>query len=93
VASARNDYKRAHAARETALGALSVVSLLVGSLAIMLALFAPTRPVAWIAALLAVCLGTVCLGMRVQRSGLASAGMLLGGLAFAFSFAMVTWGS
>jgi hypothetical protein len=92
VASTRNDYKRAHAARESTLGALSVISLLVGSFAIMLALYVPTRPVAWIAALLAVSLGTVCVGMRVQRSGLASAGILLGGLAFAFSFAMVTWG-
>jgi cell division protein FtsW (lipid II flippase) len=78
--------------RQLLLDVLGLVSLLVGAVGFGLSLFASSRDLAWSVALLGVALSVLCLAGGVTRKWIAASGMLIGGLAFAFSFAMVTWG-
>jgi hypothetical protein len=92
VANTRNDYREATATQQRVLAGLGVVSLLVGSLALLLVLFTTTRSIAWIPAVGALFLGAACRAIQNQSNGFASAGLLLGGLAIVCSFAAVTLG-
>ena len=67
-------------------------ALLLGVLAIVIAVVPSVRDVAWIPAIPAVILAMCTLGLGVSRKRYAALGLLLGWFAFAYSFAMMLWG-
>ncbi len=85
--------ERALVLRQSRLEVLALTSLLFGAVALALSLFTASRDFAWIVAIVCIALSTLSLALHVTRTGVAATAMMLGGFAFAFSFAMVTWGS
>ena len=67
-------------------------SLLLGAMALVIALVPNARDFAWIPAVPAVILAMCTLGLGVERKRYATLGLMLGWFAFAYSFAMMLWG-
>ena len=67
-------------------------AMLLGVIAIALAIVPTVRDVAWIPAIPAVILAMCTLGLGVERKRYAIVGLVLGWFAFAYSFAMMLWG-
>ena len=77
---------------ESRLERIGQVALLLGVVAIAIALLPIVREVAWIPAIPAVILAMCTLGLGVERKRYATLGLVLGWFAFAYSFAMMLWG-
>lgn len=67
-------------------------AVLLGVIAIAIAIVPALRELAWIPAIPAVILAMCSLGLGVQRKWYATLGLVLGWFAFAYSFAMMLWG-
>ena len=67
-------------------------ALMLGVIAIAIALVPTVREAAWIPAIPAVILAMCTLGLGVERKRYATLGLVLGWFAFAYSFAMMLWG-
>lgn len=67
-------------------------ALVLGFIAIVIAVVPSVRDLAWIPAIPAVILAMCSLGLGVERKRYATLGLVLGWFAFAYSFAMMLWG-
>jgi hypothetical protein len=88
----QHTYVRAAAAREFRLEYLGILALGLSLVSVVLSIFHETRELAWLAALPAVLLAGISLGMQVSRKRYATVALLLGWFCFALSFAMMIWG-
>jgi len=77
---------------ESRLERVGQAALLLGLIAIVIALVPTVRELAWIPAIPAVVLAMCTLGLGVERKRFATVGFVLGWFAFAYSFAMMLWG-
>ncbi len=68
------------------------VALGLGALSIVCVVVPASRELAWLVALPTVGLAIAALGYGVGRKRYATAALLLGWFAFAYSFAMMLWG-
>ena len=80
-------------ARESRLEGLGICTLVVGSAAIVLFFVPGLARVAWMPGLIAIVIGAVDLQLKVSRRRFALLGMMLGAIAFSWSFAMMLFGS
>ncbi len=67
-------------------------ALIIGALSVLCVVVPSTREVAWVVALPAVAIAVVALGVGAGRKRYATAALLLGWFAFAYSFALMLWG-
>lgn len=78
--------------RQVGLEGLGVISIVVGAASVVLFFIPGYAEVAWAPALVALTLGAVDLGLKVNRRRFAIAGMMLAVIAFSWSVAMVLFG-
>ena len=67
-------------------------ALVLGALSMVCVVIPATREMAWIVALPTVGIAVVALGIGAGRKRYATAALLLGWFAFAYSFALMLWG-
>lgn len=79
--------------REVRLEGLGVVAIVVGAAAVVVFFMPGLDEVAWVPAAVAVVLSAIDLGLGVNRRRYAIGGMMLGVIAFSWSFAMVLFGN
>jgi len=79
--------------REAGLEGLGVISIVIGAAAVVMFFLPGLEEVAWLPAALAIALGGLDLGLKVDRRRYAIIGMMLGVIAFSWSVAMVLFGS
>lgn len=99
VSDTREGYPRQAASRATATGretrleGLGICTLVIGGIAIVVFFLPDLDRAAWMPGLAAIILGAVDLQLKVSRRRYAILGMMLGVVAFSWSFAMVLFGS
>ena len=79
--------------REVRLEGLGIASIVLGAASLVVFFMPGFDELAWMPAIAAVVLGAIDLGLKVDRRRYAIIGMMLGVVAFAWSFAMVLFGS
>ena len=79
--------------RESRLEGLGICTLVIGSAAIVLFFVPGLARVAWMPGLVAIVIGALDLQLKASRRRFALLGMMLGAIAFSWSFAMMLFGS
>ena len=79
--------------RESRLEGLGICTLVIGGAAVVLFFVPGLARVAWMPGLIAVLVGALDLQLKVSRRRFALLGMMLGAIAFSWSFAMMLFGS
>jgi len=92
VSDTGNGIERAAVSRTARIELVGQASLIVGFVALAATLFEQTREMAWIPALPAILLAIAALNIGDCRKRYATAGLMLGWFAFAYSFALMLWG-
>jgi len=89
VSNTRDGVERATMARAEHVGQGALV---LGALSMVCVVIPATRELAWVVALPAVAIAVAALGFGAGRKRYATAALLLGWFAFAYSFALMLWG-
>ena len=89
VSNTGDNVERATVSRAEHVGQAALV---VGALSMVCVVVPASRELAWVVALPAVAIAVAALGFGTGRKRYATAALLLGWFAFAYSFALMLWG-
>lgn len=81
------------AARDARLESLGVIAIIIGAGSVVLYFVPGYEERAWMPGVVAIALGALDIAMKVARRRFAIVGMMLGVVAFSWSFALVLFGS
>jgi hypothetical protein len=92
VSNTGDGVEHATVSRSTRTEHVGQAALVLGALSIVCVVVPSTRELAWVLALPTVALAVGALGVGLGRKRFATAALLLGWFAFAYSFAFMLWG-